>query len=66
MLVATPMSRCSTEFCVPTNEVGNCMPDDIPQSSMNRLLSKKAWGGLKAMPRIAIGISAAPVRIIGL
>ncbi|MNG37583.1 hypothetical protein D3C84_1249880 [compost metagenome] len=60
------MSRCSTEFCVPTNDVGNCMPDEIPQSNMNRLLTTKACGGLNAMPIIAMGISAAPVRIIGL
>ncbi|MNL12055.1 hypothetical protein D3C87_1329160 [compost metagenome] len=60
------MSRCSTEFCVPTNEVGNCMPEAIPLSSMNRLLRTNAWGGLNAMPRIEIGINMAPVRIIGL
>ncbi|MNG10843.1 hypothetical protein D3C84_943370 [compost metagenome] len=60
------MSRCSTEFCVPTNDVGNCMPEAIPQSSMNRLLTRNACGGLNAMPIIETGISAAPVRIIGL
>ena len=66
VLVATPMSRCSTEFCVPTSDVGNCIPPAMPLSNMNRLLSKNAWGGLNAMPRIEIGISTAPVRIIGL
>ncbi|MNN77199.1 hypothetical protein D3C81_1936430 [compost metagenome] len=60
------MSRWSTEFCVPTSEVGNCMPEAIPQSSMNRLLNQKAWGGLNAMPRIDSGMSRAPPRIIGL
>ncbi|MNV91911.1 hypothetical protein D3C71_1864560 [compost metagenome] len=60
------MSRCATEFCVPTREVGNCMPAAIPLSSMNRLLRTTACGELKAMPRIASGVSAAPVRIIGL
>ncbi|MNN59942.1 hypothetical protein D3C81_1750950 [compost metagenome] len=66
VLVATPMSRCSTEFCVPTSEVGNCMPLEIPQSNMNRPLTSVASGGLSAMPKIATGISIAPVRICGL
>jgi len=66
VLVATPMSRCSTEFCVPTREVGNCIPAAIPQSNMNRLVTATAWGALRAMPRIAIGLSKAPIKIIGL
>ncbi|MCY1247490.1 hypothetical protein D9M72_608270 [compost metagenome] len=60
------MSRWSTELCVPTNDVGNCMPEAIPHSSMNKLLTTNACGGLNAMPVIAMGISEAPVRIIGL
>ena len=46
VLVATPISRCSTEFCVPTNEVGNCMPAAIPHNNMKTLVSTTAWGAL--------------------
>ena len=66
VLVATPISRCATLFCAPTREVGNCMPEAIPLSSMNTPLSSSALGGLRAMPRIAKGINTAPPKIIGL
>ena len=66
VLVATPMSCTATEFCVPTSEVGNCMPLAKPVSTMNRPVSSTDCGAVKAMPRIATGISSAPVRIKGL